>query len=532
MEIEADNVPAEESSGDTRLAILLAMAMFVLVVDTSLMNVSISAVVQDLDTTASGVQSAIALEALVSAAFILVGSKIGDLIGRKKAYVLGLLAYATGALAMALAQSLVAIIVFWAIIGGLGASLLLPSMQSLIHGNFEGAMQRKAYALVGAAAAIAAAVGPLVGGFITTYLSWRIAFLGEVLIIAVVLVGSKLVHDVPYTGDRHIDIVGAILSALGMGGVVLGILVWEEGGEAVIALFVIGVAALGSLAWWLVRRKREGKPVLLDPGLFALPHFRLGISSQTLQQIALGGMMIALPIYLQMVLEYNAMEAGLSLAPLSLSMFAVAIVAGKKAARFRASRIIRAGFALLTVGVAVLLPLVPRVDSGWGLAPPLLVAGAGLGLLVSQLNNYTLAPIEEERVSEAAGVNSAGGSFGLSFGLAFAGAIMLASLSLIFTHNADNSTVLSPTQQEQVSTALEDDAEIFSNTYLEELLVGQPQDVQDEIIRINTESRPRALQIALLVPLFAGLLGLFNGFRMTRLPEPEPSGAAEGLLVG
>ena len=105
-----------------------------------------------------------------------------------------------------------------------------------------------------------------------------------------------------------------------MGGVVLGILVWEEGGEAVIALFVIGVAALGSLAWWLVRRKREGKPVLLDPGLFALPHFRLGISSQTLQQIALGGMMIALPIYLQMVLEYNALQAGLSLAPLSLSM--------------------------------------------------------------------------------------------------------------------------------------------------------------------------------------------------------------------
>jgi EmrB/QacA subfamily drug resistance transporter len=532
VEIEASETPVEESSGDTRLAILLAMAMFVLVVDTSLMNVSISAVVRDLDTTASGVQSAIALEALVSAAFILVGSKIGDLIGRKKAYVLGLLGYATGALAMALSQSLVAIIVFWAIIGGLGASLLLPSMQSLIHGNFAGPMQRKAYALVGAAAAIAAAVGPLVGGFITTYLSWRIAFLGEVLIIAVVLVGSRRVHDVPYTGDRRIDVVGAILSALGMGGVVLGILVWEEGGEAVAALFAIGIAALGGLVWWLVRRKREGKPVLLDPDLFKLPHFRLGVSSQTLQQIALGGMMIALPIYLQMVLEYNAMEAGLSLAPLSLSMFAVALVAGKKAGTRRPSTIIRAGFALLVVGVFVLIPVVPRADSGWDLALPLLVAGAGLGLLVSQLNNYTLAPIEEERVSEAAGVNSAGGSFGLSFGLAFAGAIMLASLSLIFTHNSDSSTVLSSAQQEQVATALDDDAEILSNTHLEQLLQGQPEAIQDEIIRINTESRPRALQIALLVPLIAGLIGLFNGFRMTRLPDLEPSGAAEGMLLG
>ena len=198
---------AEESAGNSRLALLLAMAMFVLVVDTSLMNVSISAVVRDLDTTVSGVQSAIALEALVSAAFILIGSKVGDLIGRKRAYVLGLLGYAIGALAMALAQNLLAVIIFWAIIGGLGASLLLPSMQSLIHGNFSGAMQKKAYALVGAAAAIAAAVGPLIGGFITTYLSWRVAFLGEDLVILIVLSGhqareGRAVHGIAKGGRR------------------------------------------------------------------------------------------------------------------------------------------------------------------------------------------------------------------------------------------------------------------------------------------------------------------------------------------
>src|SRR4051812_19492784 len=171
------------------LALLLAMAMFVLVVDTSLMNVSISAVVRDLDTTASGVQSAIALEALVSAAFILIGGKVGDLIGRKRAYVLGLLGYAVGATAMTMAQNLTAVIVFWAMIGGIGASLLLPAMQSLIHGNFDGAVRKKVYALVGAAAAIAAAVGPLLGGFITTYLSWRVGFLLEAVIIGGVLSG-------------------------------------------------------------------------------------------------------------------------------------------------------------------------------------------------------------------------------------------------------------------------------------------------------------------------------------------------------
>ena len=176
--------------------------MFVLVVDTSLMNVSISAVVTDLGTTVSGVQSAIALEALVSAAFILISSKVGDLIGRKKAYILGLLGYAVGALAMVLAQELRAVIIFWAIFGGLGASLLLPSMQSLIHGNFEGADQKRVYALVGASAAIAAAIGPLLGGFITTFLSWRVGFALELVVIVVVLSGIGRIKDVPYTGRQ------------------------------------------------------------------------------------------------------------------------------------------------------------------------------------------------------------------------------------------------------------------------------------------------------------------------------------------
>jgi EmrB/QacA subfamily drug resistance transporter len=522
----------EPATGTPRLAILLAMAMFVLVVDTSIMNVSISAVVHDLGTTVSGVQSAIALEALVSAAFILIGSKVGDLFGRKRAYVLGLLGYAVGALAMALAQSLIVIIIFWAIVGGLGASLLLPAMQSLIHGNFEGAAQRKAYALVGAAAAIAAAVGPLVGGFITTYLSWRVAFLLEDAVIAIVLLGIKLVRDVPFTGDRHVDIVGAILSVLGMGGIVLGILVWQEGGESVGALLALGAIAMTGLGYWLVRRKRQGKSTLLDPDLFKSKPFRLGISQQMLQQITLGGMMIALPIYLQMVLEYNAMESGLSLAPLSLSMFAVALLAGKKAGKRRPASIIRVGFVLVTAGMLVLIPIVPRADSGWYLVIPLLLAGSGLGLLVSQLNNFTLSPISEERVSEAAGANSAAGSFGLSFGLAFAGAIMLATLSITFTHMAQNSTVLPPRTQQHVAQVLEHDAEVMSNTQLQQELAGRPKAIQDEIIRINTEARHLALQIALLIPLLAGLIGLLDSFRMMRLPDPKPSGAVEGAALG
>jgi EmrB/QacA subfamily drug resistance transporter len=523
---------AEVGGWNPRLAILLAMAMFVLVVDTSLMNVSISAVVEDLDTTVSGVQSAIALEALVSAAFILISSKVGDLIGRKRAYVLGLLGYAVGAIAMTLAQDLLAIIIFWAIFGGLGASLLLPAMQSLIHGNFEGAAQKRVYALVGASAAIAAAIGPLIGGFVTTFLSWRVGFLLEAVVIGVVLLGLGLVRDVPYTGDRRVDLVGAVFSVLGMGGLVLGILAWQEGAAAVGILLVIGVAGLGALAWWLVRRKRTGEVPLVDPDLFRSPHFRLGISGQMLQQIALGGMMIVLPLFLQMVLEYNALLAGLSLAPLSLTMFAVAMIAGRRAGRRRPANVIRMGYVLLAVGVALLIPFVPRVDSGLWLAIPLTISGAGLGLLVSQLNNYTLAPISEERISEAAGVNSAGGSFGLSFGLALAGGVMLAALSFAFTSMSDASTVLPPDDKEQVATVLEEDAQLLSNTQLDQLLAEQPEEISDEIIRINTEARPLALQVALLVPLLAAIIGLVVSTGMGRLPDIEPSASAEEFALG
>ncbi|GAA4731098.1 MFS transporter [Actinomycetospora chibensis] len=530
---EVSSEGSAPAGGRSRLlALLLAMAMFVLVVDTSLMNVSIAAVVRDLDTTVSGVQSAIALEALVSAAFIIIGGKVGDLIGRKRAYVLGLLGYATGAVAMTLAQGLTAIIIFWAVIGGLGAALLLPAMQSLIHGNFAGVERKQAYALVGAAAAIAAAVGPLLGGFITTFLSWRLGFALEVLIIGVVLCGVRLVHDVPYLGPRRVDVLGSVLSVVGMGSVVLGILVWQEGGEAVGALVVTGVVALGLLAVWLIRCRRRGRAALLDAGLFESPWFRLGISAQLLQQTALGGTMIALPIYLQMVLEYSALLAGLSLAPLSLTMFAVALVAGRRAGRRRPATVIRVGFLLLVIGNAVLIATVPRADFGWALILPLALAGAGFGLLVSQLNAYTLGPMSEERASEAAGVNSAAGSFGLSLGLALAGAVMLATLATTFTAEARSSSVLAPGDQERVAVALEHDAEVMSNTGLGQLLADEPPAAREEVLRINTVARPPALQAALLVPLVAGVLGLLLSFPMTRLRDPEQSGAAETALGG
>ena len=350
--------------------------------------------------------------------------------------------------------------------------------------------------------------------------------------IGVILINIKLVKDVKFEGSRRIDIVGALLSVFGMGGVVLGILLWQEGAESVGIVIAIGAVMLALLAYWLVKRKREGKPTLLDPGLFKLLNFRLGISQVMMQNIILGGSMIVLPIFLQMTLEYNAMQTGLTLAPLSLTMFAVAILAGKRAGKRRASSIIRAGFVLSTIGIALIIPIVPRAASGWSLAIPLLITGAGLGLLVSQLNNYTLAPIKEERVSEAAGVNSASGSFGLSFGLAMAGGIMLAVLSMSFTNLTNQSTVIPSSDKQQIYTVLEEDAQVMSDTQLQSQLAGQPEDVQAEVLDINSQARNRSLQIALFVPLIAGLIGIINSFRMMKLPDIKPSAAVEGASLG
>jgi hypothetical protein len=289
---------------------------------------------------------------------------------------------------------------------------------------------------------------------------------------------------------------------------------------------------LAALARWLIRRKRAQLVPLLDPDLFRHRNFTAGITGQMLQQITLGGAMIVLPLFLQMTLEYNAMQAGLSLAPLSLTMFAAAILAGRRSGKRRPAQIIRAGFLLATSGMASIIPLVPRVDSGWWLVIPLVIAGAGLGLLVSQLNNYTLAPVEDERISEAAGVNSAAGSFGLSFGLAMAGGIMLATLAFSFSQLTQDSTIIPENQKQQIAAALEHDAEVMSNTQLDQQISGQPPEVEAQVLAINTQARSRSLQFALLVPLLAGALGLANSFRMIQLPDVKPSAAAEQAGLG
>ena len=521
------------TAASPRLGVLLAAAMFVFVIDTSFMNVSISAVVHDLDTTVSGVRAAIAIEALVSAAFSVIGeASFGDLYGRKRAYTIGLIFYAIGALAMVFAQGLGAIIAFWAVLGGLGASSL-PSGDAVPHPR----QLRREGAREGV----------------------RLGWSGWGNRRGHRPVDRRLPHDhpvvarrvhprgrdhrrrparepahrrhVPYTGDRSIDGVGAFLSVVGMGGLVVGVLVWQAGGEAVIALLAIGAAAMAGLYYWLRRRKRSGKPALIDLDLFRSDLFRIGVVQIFMQQVALGGLLIALPIYLQIVWGCAPLQGGGDpRAPVADNVRRRG--PRRKAGRTAAAEQRHPGGLPVAHGrdadPHLHRPEGRRRDRACDPAGP---GEINITYVASQLNNYALAPISEERVGEAAGVTSATSSFGLSFGLAVAGAILLAALSISFTSMAQASAVLPPEDQQRVAEVLEENAQVVSDTQLQELLAGQPQAVQDEIIRINDEARSVALQVALSLSLLAAVIGAFNAFRMMRLPDPEPSSAVEGLAL-
>ena len=271
---------------------------------------------------------------------------------------------------------------------------------------------------------------------------------------------------------------------------------------------------------------------LLDPGLFRHPHFRLGdLRADAAEHHA--GWSDDRPSDLPADQARVQRDADRAVPRPTLTDDVRDGDLGGKTKRAPAlGERHRLGFGLTTVGIALLIPIVPSADSGWALLGPLAVTGAGLGLLVSQLNNYTLAPIDDERISEAAGVNSAAGSFGLSFGLAMAGGVLLATLSVAFTTMVNDSAVIPASQQQQISKTLENNAEVMSTTHLSKLVADEPPAVQDEILKINTDSTNLALQLALLIPILAGGLGLVNSFRMLRLPDIAPSAAAEAAALG
>src|SRR5436309_11863456 len=401
--------------------IILASAQFVMVLDSSVMNVSISQIVEDLNTTVTGVQSAITMYTLVMAAFMLVGAKLGDILGRDRAFGLGLAVYGLGSAITSISPNLAVLLVGWSGIEGLGAVLVIPAIAALTAANYEGKARAFAYSMIGGAAGAAIAAGPLIGGYVTTTWSWRYVFVGEVVVVIAVLIVHRRMKRAPKPEHPpRLDYGGAALSAVALGLIVFGILKsstwgWIKpiaaptingheltpfGFSLVPFLIVGGFVVLGCFMAWEERREHLGKSTLLDRALLKVEALRGGLSSLCAQQLILMGTFFVLPVYLQVVLGFDAFETGKRLFPMSISMLAAALTGPKLAARFAPRAVVQVGLGAMAIAALVLVASIDVRLHGTAFAVPLIFFGAGAGLLISRLGNVSVCSSPPQQTTE------------------------------------------------------------------------------------------------------------------------------------
>ena len=430
--------------------VALATAQFVMVLDQSVMNVSISQLVEDFDTTVSTIQAVITLYCLVMAMLMLTGGKIGDIIGRRKAFVIGLIIYACGSAMTAAAPTVAVLTLGWSILEGIGAALVLPSMAALIAGNFEGESRKGAYAIIGGVAGAGIAIGPILGGWATTELSWRVVFLGEVVLVLFILAMVKHVVDTPLEGEKpHLDVVGSVLAASGLGLIVLGTLQsstwgWVAPKDSPIepfgfsmTLFVIAFG--GVLSWgfvrWQHRREAHGQDPLVHLGLLRIPPLRSGLIGMLSQNLILMGIFFSIPLYLQIVLGLDALDTGIKMLPVSIAMFITSAVGSRLSSRFTVRAIVRTGlWTTLVAAVALLATIQPTLADG-AFKASMALLGVGMGLIVSQLGNVVQSSVDASGRGEAGGLQYTGQQLGSSLGVALIGSIVIIGLGSAFVAN-------------------------------------------------------------------------------------------------
>ncbi len=427
--------------------VALAGAQFIMVLDQSVMNVSISQLVADFNTTVTTIQTVITLYCLVMAMLMLAGGKIGDIIGRRRAFVIGLVIYASGSALTALAPNVAVLALGWSILEGVGAALVLPAMAALIAGNFEGKDRKVAYAVIGGVAGAGIAVGPIVGGWATTVLSWRVVFVGEVLIVLGILAMVRFVGDALRSGPKpRLDVVGTILSAAGFGTIVLGVLESSTWGvvrpnDAPFEIFGLSptlfvIAGGGALLWafvaWQRRRERMNTDPLVHLDLLKIPPLRSGLAGLFAQNLILMGIFFTVPLYLQLVLGLDALETGIKMLPVSITMFVTAAVGSRLSARYPVRTITRAGLMIVGLACLALLGTIEPELNGLGFATSMAVLGVGMGLIASQLGLVVQSSVDASGRGEAGGLQYTGQQLGSSLGVALIGAIVLAGLTSTF----------------------------------------------------------------------------------------------------
>jgi EmrB/QacA subfamily drug resistance transporter len=523
--------------------VALATAQFVMVLDQSVMNVSISTLVADFKTTVTTIQGVITLYCLVMAMFMLTGAKVGDIIGRRRAFVIGLVIYGVGSAITAVAPTVAVLTLGWSILEGIGAAMVLPAMAALIAGNFEGSQRKVAYAVIGGVAGAVIAVGPILGGWATTELSWRVVFAGEVVLVLFILAMTSRIGDALREGPKlRLDFVGTVLSATALGAIVLGCLQsstwgWIKPKDSPVepfgfSLTVFVLASGAFLVWafvaWQRRREATGADPLVHLDLLKVLPLRAGLIGLFTQNLVLMGVFFVVPLYLQIVLGLNALDTGIKMLPVSIAMFIASVVGSRLSTIFAVRAIVRTGLVLTATAAFLLMatvqPELKESSFAWAMA----LLGTGMGLLASQLGNVVQSSVDASGRSEAGGLQYTGQQLGSSLGIALIGAIVLSGLTSAFVSNVTADQRISSEISSQVSIAAGGGVDFVPLDEVRTAVsaAGVDSATTDAIVDDYAQASLQALKTGLLAAAMLALVGL----AFTReLPQVSPRAREEDL---
>jgi MFS family permease len=525
-----------EASGLVLLT--LAAGQFLMTLDSSVMNVSIARVAKDVGTTVTGIQTAITLYTLVMAALMITGGKLGQILGRKRAFTIGCVIYGIGSSITAISPSLGVLMFGWSFLEGVGAALILPAIVALVASNFSRPERPRAYGLVASAGAIAVAAGPLIGGVFTTYLSWRWVFVGEVLIVVAILALARRMADARPDSDIRLDLGGTALSALGLGLIVFAVLrsgEWglvrpKPGAPAWIGLSpAIWMLLAGGLVLWLFlawedRRIARGAEPLVNPAVLKNVTLRGGLTSFFFQYLLQGGLFFAVPLFLSVALGLSAIQTGIRLLPLSVTLLLAAAGIPKAFPHASPRRVVQVGFVALFAGLVV---MIAALDAGAGpeiVTWPMLLAGLGIGALASQLGSVTVSSVPDEQSGEVGGLQNTLTNLGASIGTALGGAVLISALTASFLTGIQNNPAVPADLKQRAQVQLAGGVPFVSDADLKAALkkAGVPAKTTDAVVAENTTARLDGLRSSLSVMAIVALIALpFT----RRIPTQQPASA-------
>ena len=531
----------ERAAAATGMVLLtLASAQFLMTLDSSVMNVSIATVAKDVGTSVTGIQTAITFYTLVMASLMITGGKVGQILGRKRAFAIGCVIYGCGSLITALSPNLVVLLLGWSVLEGVGAALIMPAIVALVASNFARPQRPRAYGLVASAGAIAVAAGPLVGGLFTTYLSWRWVFAGEVLVVLIILAFTRRIADTSRDQGTRLDLVGTVLSAVGLALVVYGILragTWgfiqpKQGApnwlglSPVIWLILAGGVVLRIFMWWEVHRLARGQAALVDPVMLRDRTLRGGLISFLFQYLLQAGLFFAVPLFLSVALGLSAVATGVRLLPLSVTLLLAAAGIPKVFPDASPRRVVQLGFLSLFAGIVI---MVAALDAGAGpeiVTWPMLLAGLGVGALASQLGSVTVSAVPDEKSGEVGGIQNTVTNLGASVGTALAGAVLIAVLTTSFIAGVQTNPDVPKDVSAKAQVELGAGIPFISDKDLQAALdkAGVPAKTADAVLTENSDARIAGLRSSLSVLALIALVAMFT---TRRIPARQPSASPD-----